>query len=222
MPGSSESHGQLDMSFMSRYDANLRTNETAADHDSYCSAPPLALPPRPSRAEEARRPRAPIWTGKCEVSASEAETEYAINDTLDVKPDVKSGSLIVIMGACSIQPETPSAASSPDAQRVPIPNVMVRMGTITYKPAPPPVRPRNATKGMKVQAASAATAAVPAAELRAAPAAAASANPPRRPGRPLGSKNKPRVEGTGTSTPLPMRRAAKSAVRMTRESLSRQ
>ena len=133
MPGPSESNSQLDMSFMSRgyatqgrSNAQIRTNETAADHNSYCSAPPLALPPRPTRAEEARRPHAPIWTGKREVSASEAETEFAINDddAHDVKPDIKLGSLIVIMATCTVRPETPSAASSPDAQRVPIPNVM--------------------------------------------------------------------------------------------------
>ena len=61
-----------------------------ASHESYCSSPPLVLPPRPSRDLEARRPRAPIWLGKRELPSSEAETVLAINfaDEMDVKPDV--------------------------------------------------------------------------------------------------------------------------------------
>ena len=32
-------------------------DQATADHESYCSAPPLILPPRPSRDQEVRRPR---------------------------------------------------------------------------------------------------------------------------------------------------------------------
>ena len=67
------------------------------DHGSYCSAPPLKtsshllLPPRPSRAQEARRPRAPLREIKREVRESEPDSsKYAIDeqDAVDVKPDI--------------------------------------------------------------------------------------------------------------------------------------
>ena len=68
------------------------------DHASYCSAPPLRtsshllLPPRVSRAQEARRPRAPIRETKREVRESEPDSsEFAIGqgDEVDIKPDIK-------------------------------------------------------------------------------------------------------------------------------------
>ena len=179
-----------------------------ADHDSYCSAPPLVLPPRPSRAQEARRPRTPIWLGKRE--ASEAETEYAIDDSdaHDVKPDIKPSILVTRMAACVIQPVTALAASSPEAQRNPLPSFRARMGAVTIRPAPPPVEPRR-------------TAAVPAVPAAPAIPAAVPANPPRRPGRPPGSKSKPRVTAAVTSSPPPVRKAAKASAEKTRDSLSR-
>ena len=205
-------------------DATSHADEATVDHNSYCSAPPFVLPPRPSRAQEAWRPRALIWMGKLEVSASEAGTEYAINDAdeVNIKPDIAPRSPTVTAATCSIRPATPPAASFPNAQRFPLPNVIVWLGANSFRATPPRVRPPVTHEDRRTPAGPAATAAAPAAERLAAQAAAAPPDPPRRPGRPLGSKNKPRVEGKSTSTPLPMRRAAKSSVRKTRESLSRQ
>ena len=73
------------------------------DASSYCSAPPLAtssrilLPPRPTRAEEARRPHAPLRAVKAEVRESEAESvEFVFEDeeeekaeAEDVKPKIE-------------------------------------------------------------------------------------------------------------------------------------
>ena len=56
-----------------------RTDRATADHESYCSAPPLILPPRPSRDQEVRRPRDLIWMGKREPPESEAETVFAFS-----------------------------------------------------------------------------------------------------------------------------------------------
>ena len=65
------------------------------DAASYCSVPPLTysrvtLPPRLTRAAEARHPRAPLRAVKAEVRESEANSvEFAVNDE-DVKPEVAS------------------------------------------------------------------------------------------------------------------------------------
>ena len=51
--------------------------------DSYCSAPPLASslrPPRLSRAEEARCPRAPLRDVKVEVFESEESVEFVVDE----------------------------------------------------------------------------------------------------------------------------------------------
>ena len=62
---------------------------------SYCSAPPLTtsslvlLPPRLSRAEEARRPRAPLRAIKAEVRESEPESVEFVIDEEDNKRPVK-------------------------------------------------------------------------------------------------------------------------------------
>ena len=105
------------------------------DHEAYCSAPPLRtsshllLPPRITRAHEARRPRAPVREVKREVRESEPNSsEYGIgsSDVIDVKPDVKPEvaldprQLTVRVAAVAIRP-APSAASSPEAQRPPQP-----------------------------------------------------------------------------------------------------
>ena len=188
---------------------------TTFEHDSYCSAPPLVLPPRPSRAQEARRPRAPIWLGKREASASEAETEIAIDDSdaCDVKPDIKPDSPIIRIAACVIRPVTASAASSPEAQRVPLPSYRARMGTPTVRTMQSHAEPCRAAE---------VPAAVPAAVpmVPVAPAAAP-ANLPRRPGRPPGSKSKQRVSTIVSSSPPPIRREAKASAEKTRDNLSR-
>ena len=65
--------------------------------DAYCSAPPLATtsirPPRLSREQEARSPRAPLVAIKREVNDSSFESVEFIVDDLegleDVKPPIK-------------------------------------------------------------------------------------------------------------------------------------
>ena len=64
------------------------------DAACYCGAPPLAtssrllLPPRPTRASEARRPCAPLRAVKAEIRESETDSvEFGV-DNEDVKPDV--------------------------------------------------------------------------------------------------------------------------------------
>ena len=139
-----------------------------ADHDAYCSAPPFVTTPRPSRAQEAQRPRAPLWVDK--PRASEAEDnmrcEVDVFDILDIKPDIKPDLDILTTAAAVARPEATSAASSPDAQRCPLPSISVRWGTTKVTPQPPPVRPRNALLGL--QRASAAVATVTAATAAAA------------------------------------------------------
>ena len=77
---------------------NLGKRVVLLDSSSHCSAPPLAtssrllLPPRPTRAKEARRPRAPLRVVKAEVRESEVDSvEFVVNDEEfpDVKPEVK-------------------------------------------------------------------------------------------------------------------------------------
>ena len=138
---------------MSKFCENMGT----LDHDAYCSAPPFVTPPRPSRAQEGQRPRAPIeMDGR---GGSEAEDdawraammcEVYGSAALDVKPDIKPDLPIVQSAAVSTSPAT----SSPTAQRCPLPSVRVRWGTTIVTPQPPPVRPRNAL--LRLQRASAA------------------------------------------------------------------
>ena len=165
------------------------------DHDCFCSAPPLILPPRPSRAQEARRPRAPIWVGKREAS----EVEYGMDNTdaLDVKPDISR--LPLRVSACAIRPAIASTASSPEAQRHPLPSFRAQMVAVAIRPAPPLQGPRGA----------------PAAGL-------GPANPPRKPGRPPWSKSRPRIAAVAvSSSPPPVREAAKASAAKTCSSLSR-
>ena len=166
---------------------NLST--VLVDAGSYCSAPPLAtssrllLPPRISRAQEARRPRAPLWEVKREVRESEPDsTEYAIgaDDVVYVKPDIgpvverDPRQLTARVAAIAIQ-EAPSAASSPEAQR-------------------------PSTSNYRTQA----LCSVPSARL-------GPADPPQRPGRPKGSKSRPRFAAVTTTTTPPVRLAAAKA-----------
>ena len=74
---------------------NLGKRVVHLDSSGYCSAPPLTtssrvlLPPRPTRAEEARRPRAPLRAVKAEVRESEVEFVVDDEEFEDIKPDVK-------------------------------------------------------------------------------------------------------------------------------------
>ena len=198
-----------------------KADKAMANHKSYCSAPPLVLPPRPSRDLEARRPRAPIWLGKRELPSSEAETVLAINfaDEIDVKPDVAK----LAAATCYARPAAPTRTSPSTARRAVVPSVRMGMGTVTL--THPPVRPRSdsSSSGPPDTKVLAAAATPPPVQARPPPAApAASANVPRKPGRPLGSKNRPRVVGTGSPTPPPTSKAAKLSARKTRENLSRE
>ena len=166
------------------------------DHDSFCSAPPLVLPPHPSRAQEARRPHAPILAGKRE--ASEVQCVIDAADTLDVKPDVSQ--LPIRVSVCAIRPAAASTASSSEAQRHPLPSFRAQMAAVAIRPATLRQDPRGA----------------PAAGL-------GPATPPRKPGRPPGSKSRPRIAAVAASSslPPPVREAAKASAAKTRSSLSR-
>ena len=63
------------------------------DRDTFCSAPPLSTsslcPPRLTRETEARRPRAPIFEVKREVTSSIESAEFVQDEDFDVKPPVK-------------------------------------------------------------------------------------------------------------------------------------
>ena len=77
--------------------ANLSKRVVPMDSSSYCSAPPLTissrvlLPPRPTRAEEARCPCAPLSAVKAEVRELEVDSvKFVVDDQfVDVKLDVK-------------------------------------------------------------------------------------------------------------------------------------
>ena len=126
------------------------TARKIANHDAYASAPPFVTPPRPSRATEAQRPRAPLWVD--EPRASEAGDMECEVDDGDVKPDVKpdlaalasaednkAGTSSKAIGSCRRQP-TPSAAS-PETQHRPSASRTFRWGTLIVASRPPPVGP---------------------------------------------------------------------------------
>ena len=85
------------------------TDRTTANHEAYCSAPPLILPPRPSRDQEALRPRNLIWLGKRE--APDAETVFAIDhaDKADIKPDTA----MLAAASSSARPKAPAKMTPP-------------------------------------------------------------------------------------------------------------
>ena len=159
------------------------------DAASYCSAPPLEtysclfLPPRLTRAQEARRPRAPLRVVKREVRESELDSvEYTVDaaDEVDVKPDIgpeikrDPRQLMARVAAIAIR-RPPSAASLEEAQWPAATN---------YRTQP--------------------LCSVPSARL-------GPADPPRRPGRPKGSKSRPRIAAVTTTVTPPVRVAAAKA-----------
>ena len=111
----------------------------AVDRDAYCSAPPFTSPPRPSREQEARRKREPLWVNESRVS----EVEGMECTASDVKPDVKPD-LAASTSATATRPTaaSTSSSSSSEAQRH-IPSRVARWGTPIVTPQPPSVRPRN-------------------------------------------------------------------------------
>ena len=128
----------------------FNTRPKTVDRDAHCSAPPFTSPPRPSREQEARRKREPLWVD--ESCASEVERMECTAS--DVKPDIKPD-LAASTSEAATQPVAASASSSPEAQRQ-IPSRMVRWGTPVVTMQPPPVRPRNTLVRMQRRAAEAA------------------------------------------------------------------
>ena len=165
------------------------------DAASYCSAPPLAtsscllLPPCLTRAQEARRPRAPLRDVKREVRESEPDSAEcmvnAADEEVDVKPDVKPKvaqdprQLTARVAAITIR-QPHSAASEEEAQKL----VPSDTGPANYRTQP--------------------LCSVPSARL-------GPADPPQRPGRPKGSKSRPRIAAVTTTATPPVRGAAKRA-----------
>ena len=145
------------------------------DAASYCSAPPLEtysrlfLPPRLTRAQEARRPRAPLREVKREVRKSKLDSaEYAVDASdeadikLNIRPVIMSDprQLTARIAAIAIR-QPPSAASSEEAQRP---------STSNSKPS---------TSNYRMQP----LCSVPSARV-------GPADPPRRPGRPKWAKSR--------------------------------
>ena len=146
----------------------------------------LLLPPRLSRAQEAQRPRAAIREVKREVRESEPNSsEYGIA-TSDVV-DVKP----------DVKPEV---AMDPR-------QLTVRVAAIAIRPAPSAASSPEAQGPPQPSYRTKALCHVPSARL-------GPADPPRRPGRPKGSKSRPRVAVVATtSVTPPVRLAARSANR---------
>ena len=156
-----------------------------ADFNAYCSAPPLKtssrllLPPRPTRAEQARRPCASLRAVKAEFRESEVDSmEFVIDDEdADDKPEVGSikiepdpRQLIARVAAIETrQPASTASTSSEEAQ-----------GPSLYRTQP---------------------------LCRVPPCQLGPADPPRRPGRPKGSKSRLRI-ATMQGLPVPSMRAA--------------
>ena len=159
------------------------------DASSYCSAPPLAtssrilLPPRPTRAEEARRPHAPLRAVKAEVRESEAESvEFVFEDeeeekAEDVKPKIELDPRQLSARVAAISIRQPSSAASASSGEE-------RDGSFRTQP---PCR-------------------VPPSQL-------GPADPPRRPGRPKGSKSRPRIVPIPDLPVPPVRAAAARAAK---------
>ena len=107
--------------------------------DAYCSAPPLRTstlrPPRLSRDEESRRPRAPLRPVKREVrESSEVDSvKYFIDDSdAEVKPAVRpvkeeAGGIRVGLAAISLRPPPSSASTSSEEAAC---RIMIMIDTI--------------------------------------------------------------------------------------------
>ena len=101
-----------------------RSKVILRDFNAYCSAPPLTssrilLPPRLTRAEEARRPRAPLRAVKAEVRESEEFVEFVLNEEDDEKPEIEvkiepdPRQLVACVAAITIrQPKSATSTSS--------------------------------------------------------------------------------------------------------------
>ena len=111
----------------------IKSKVVLRDFDAYCSAPPLTtsshllLPPRLTRAQEARRTRAPLCDVKPEVRELEADSvEFVVDeDDEEIKPDIRQPKiepdprqLTVKIAALAIrQPTSAASTSSEEAQR---------------------------------------------------------------------------------------------------------
>ena len=147
------------------------------EHSSYCSAPPLIsshLPPRLSRAEEARRPRAPLRTIKAEVRESEADSaDFTFKDE-DVNVDVKP----VIV---------------PDPR-----HLSARVAAISIR------QPESGGEDRHASFRTQPLCRVPSSQL-------GPGDPPIRPGRPKGSKSRPKIAPVPDLPTPPVRAAAAKA-----------
>ena len=143
------------------------------DRDAYCSAPTLFTsslrPPRISHKAEARRPRAPLYEVKREIESSIESAEFVVDEDFDV--DVKHP-VKLELDPCQL-----------------------RAGIAALAIRPPPSTASSSNSGEAAAAApgpsqwgvpSAALCRIPEGDL-------GPADLPQRPGRPKGSKTRPRV-----------------------------
>ena len=162
--------------------------------DAYCSAPPLTSsfrPPRLSRAEEARRPRAPLQRPvKQEVRESEADSvEFAFDEDIErpVKQEqpvkIKQDPRQLTLRIAAIQIRQPASSASTSSGEAPGPSGS-GSGT-AYR-----------TKGL----------------CQVLSSQLGPADPPRGKGRPKGSKSRPRI-AISFGLPTPPERAASAKAR---------
>ena len=141
------------------------------DSSSYCSAPPLTtsshilLPPRLTRAEEARRPRALLRAIKAEVRESEkVSVQFVVDEDDDKKTEIQikiePDPRQLVARVATITIRQPGSAASTSSEEAQVPS------TSSY-------RTQSLCR-------------VPSGQL-------GPADPPRRPGRPKGSKSQPRI-----------------------------
>ena len=115
--------------------------------EAYCSAPPFASPPRPSRDQEARRVREPLWIDDARAPEAQGMECTASDIKPDIKPDLAASTSHNVT-----RPTAASSSSSSEAQHR-VPSRMVRWGTPVITPQPPPMRPRNTFLRMQRRAA---------------------------------------------------------------------
>ena len=149
------------------------------------------------RRPAARHPRSPIRTGKRE--ALEVEFGLEANDAIDVKPDV--GEQPIRVQVCAIRPAATSAASSLNAQRHPLPSYRARMASVAIRPVPQ----HPAASSPERQASSPVPQAPNVSPRASSPGhqstpgvAPGSEATPCKPGRPPGSKSRPRILAVAT------------------------
>ena len=157
--------------------------------DAYCSVPPLTSsfrPPRLSRAEEARRPRAPLTRPvKQEVRESEADSVELVIDE-EIERPIKQERPVKREQPVKIEPDRRQITFGIAAIAIWQP---ASSASTSLEEAPGPSGTAYRTQALCK---------IPSSQL-------GPADPPRGRGRPKGSKNRPRIPITFGLSTLPER-----------------